>query len=83
MLIGIMGAILTFGHLLILWAADHLEASAMAPMPYLEMVTSTLLGLFFFREYPAVTTWIGVILVIVGGLFVAWRESQKAKKDPP
>lgn len=82
-MIGIMGAILTFGHLLILWAADHLEASAMAPMPYLEMVTSTLLGLFFFKEYPALTTWIGVGFVIGGGLFVAWRESQKAKALQP
>ena len=82
MMIGIMGAILTFGHLLILWAADHLEASAMAPMPYLEMVTSTLLGLFFFKEYPAITTWIGVVLVIGGGMFVAWRESRKSKQRP-
>lgn len=75
--IAIMGAILTLGHSLIVWAADRLEASAMAPMPYFEMVTATILGYLIFGEFPALSVWLGCGLVIGGGLFVAWREARR------
>lgn len=78
--IGLMGVILTVGHCMILWAADRLEASAMAPMPYLEMVTSTIVGLFLFDEFPVLTTWLGCSMVVAGGLFVAWRESRVRRR---
>ncbi len=81
-MIGLMGAILTLGHGLIVWAADRLEASAMAPMPYLEMVTSTLLGLYFFDEFPEVTTWLGCGLVVGAGILIAWRESRLVRQTP-
>lgn len=80
-LIWIMGAVLTFGHCLIIWAAERLEASAMAVMPYLEMVTSTILGFLVFQEFPEASTWIGCSLIILGGLFVAWRESRAKAGD--
>ncbi|WP_421882028.1 DMT family transporter [Pacificispira sp.] len=75
--IAIMGAVLTLGHGLIVWAADRLEASAMAPMPYFEMVTATVLGYVVFNEFPALSVWLGCGLVIGGGLFVAWRETRR------
>ena len=75
--IAIMGAVLTLGHGLIVWAADRLEASAMAPMPYFEMVTATILGYLIFGEFPALSVWLGCGLVIGGGLFVAWREARR------
>jgi drug/metabolite transporter (DMT)-like permease len=81
-LVGIMGAILTAGHCLIIWAAERLEASAMAPMPYLEMITSTAVGLILFDEFPEATTWIGCALIVAGGLFVAWRESRLGRPPP-
>jgi len=80
--IAIMGAVLTFGHCLIIWAADQLEASAMAPMPYMEMITSTMVGFFVFDEFPVATVWIGCGLIVAGGLFVAWRESRAIKRMP-
>lgn len=69
-----IGLAMTLGHLLVIWAATRLEASAMAPMPYLEMVTSTALGFLVFGDFPDVTTWIGCATVMACGLFVAWRE---------
>jgi drug/metabolite transporter (DMT)-like permease len=78
-LIAIMGLVLTAGHGLIIWAADRAEASAMAPTPYLEMVTATAVGYFVFGEFPVLTTWVGCGLVIAAGLFVAWRESRIGK----
>lgn len=75
--IAIMGAVLTLGHGLIIWAADRVEASAMAPMPYMEMVTATVLGYLVFDELPGIAVWFGCVLVIGAGLFVAWRENRR------
>jgi len=82
-MIGIMGAILTLGHGLIVWAADRLEASAMAPMPYLEMVTSTIVGYYVFQDFPTLTTWIGCGMVTASGIFIAWRENRLNKQIDP
>lgn len=69
-----IGVSMTLGHLLVIWAAVRLQASAMAPMPYLEMVTSTALGVLVFGDFPDALTWIGCAAVMGCGLFVAWRE---------
>lgn len=74
--IALIGIVLVIGHGLVVWAADRVEASAMAPMPYLEMVTSTLVGLLIFDEFPEAIVWAGCALVIAGGLYIAWRESR-------
>ncbi|MBP5858799.1 DMT family transporter [Marivibrio halodurans] len=72
-----MGVIMALGHLLILWAADRAEASAMAPMPYLEMVMATILGYFVFGDFPDALTWAGCAIVVGAGLFVALREGRR------
>lgn len=73
-MMGLIGLVMAPGHLLVIWAADRVEASAMAVTPYLEMVTSTILGLLIFGDFPDVLTWSGCALVVGCGLFVAWRE---------
>lgn len=79
-MLGFLGLNMAIGHLLILWAADRAEASAMAPMPYMEMVMATTLGYFIFGDFPDLYTWIGCAIVIASGLFVALRER---KTMPP
>lgn len=74
-----MGLIMALGHLLILWAADRAEASAMAPMPYLEMVMATALGYLVFGDFPDALTWAGCGIVVAAGLFVALREGRQAQ----
>jgi drug/metabolite transporter (DMT)-like permease len=77
--IAAIGVVLVIGHGMVVWAADRVEASAMAPMPYLEMVTSTLVGLVFFDEFPEAIVWAGCALVVGGGLYIAWRESRNPR----
>lgn len=77
--IGVIGIVLVIGHGMVVWAADRVEASAMAPMPYLEMVTSTLVGLIFFDEFPEAIVWGGCALVVGGGLYIAWREARGSR----
>lgn len=77
-----MGLVMALGHLLILWAADRAEASAMAPMPYLEMVMATVLGYAIFGDFPDGFTWTGCAIVVAAGLFVALRESRRTPQPP-
>lgn len=75
-----IGLVMVAGHLMVFWAADRVEASALAVTPYLEMVTSTVLGFWIFGDFPDLYTWIGCGVVVSAGLFVAWREQQAARR---
>lgn len=77
-----MGIIMSLGHLLILWAADRAEASAMAPMPYLEMVMATAMGYLVFGDFPDALTWTGCGIVVAAGLFVVLRERRMGPRGP-
>ena len=69
-----IGGVMALGHLCIITALDSVEASAIAPLPYLEMVTATALGYFWFGDFPDALTWTGCAVVLCAGLFVAYRE---------
>ena len=69
-----IGAIMALGHLLIIRGLDHIEASAMAPLTYLEIVTATVVGYLWFGDFPDALTWTGCAVVIGAGLFVIYRE---------
>ena len=74
--ITMIGAVMALGHLLIIKALQFVEASAIAPMPYLELITATALGFVWFGEFPGISTWIGCAIVIGAGLFIAYREKR-------
>lgn len=80
-----LGAVMALGHLFIIRGLDHIEASAMAPLTYLEIVTATALGYFLFGDFPDALTWAGCAVVIAAGLFVIYRErrvQQRIVTDP-
>lgn len=76
-----IGLVMLTGHLMVFWAADRIEASALAVTPYLEMVTSTVLGYLIFGDFPEMLTWAGCAIVIGAGLFVAWREQVASRRN--
>ncbi|HZD24943.1 MAG TPA: DMT family transporter [Alphaproteobacteria bacterium] len=78
LLFAAMGGVMGIGHLLIIQALDFVEASAMAPLPYLELVTATVVGYLWFGDFPDILTWAGCAVVIGAGLFVAYRERAAA-----
>lgn len=61
------------GQYLIIRAYDFGEASLIAPLAYLEMVTSTLASWYFFSQVPDAITFIGVAILIASSLFIAFR----------
>ncbi len=66
--------IATFGHLMIVRAYDHAEASLLAPLAYTEMVTSVILGWVFFRDFPDAYTFLGVAILIACAIYISMRE---------
>ena len=79
-----LGAIATFGHYLIVRAYDHAEASLLAPLAYTEMVTSTLLGWWIFRDLPDGWTFLGVGILIGCAVYISVRERQaKGRLEVP
>ncbi len=75
--------IATFGHLLIVKAYDHAEASLLAPLAYTEMVTSVLLGWLFFGDFPDLWTFVGVAILIACAIYISMRERAAGKSAAP
>ena len=72
-----LGVIATSGHFLVVLAFRRAPASLLAPFQYLEIVSATLLGFFFFAEFPDPISWLGVAIIVGSGVFVAWRERRR------
>ena len=69
-----LAAIANIGHYCIVRAYDHAEASLLAPLAYTEMVTSTILGLIFFGDFPDAYTFLGVGILIACAIYISMRE---------
>ena len=71
LVIGLMSA---GGHLLVIMAFRHAPASVLAPFQYFEIVTATIFGLIVFGDFPTLSKWIGIAIIIGSGLYTFWRE---------
>ena len=76
-----LGAIATFGHYLIVRAYDYSEASLLAPLAYTEMVMATVLGWYFFGDFPDALTFLGVAILIACALYITLTERTRATPD--
>lgn len=74
-----LGASGGIGHLLVTMAYEHVDASVIAPLSYLEMVSTVILGYLVFNEFPVTATWIGIGLICGSGIVIAWRETLRRK----
>jgi drug/metabolite transporter (DMT)-like permease len=75
----IMGAIAALAHMMFAMAFQRVEAGALAPFQYLEIVGATTLGFFVFGDFPDTLTWAGTALILAAGLYVFYRERQAAR----
>jgi len=77
--LAIMGAIAALAHMMFAMAFQRVEAGALAPFQYLEIVGATTLGYFVFGDFPDALTWAGTALILSAGLYVFYRERQAAR----
>ncbi len=78
MLLGV-GIVATLGHVLIVFAYDHAEASLLAPLAYTEMIMATIVGWWFFDDLPDRWTLFGVSILIACAIYISVRERARAK----
>jgi drug/metabolite transporter (DMT)-like permease len=49
----------------------------MAPLGYVELVGTTVLGYLIFGNFPDLWTWAGAGVIIASGLYIAARERRR------
>ena len=69
-----LGTISGYGHLMVVKAFQAAPVSLLAPFHYLEIITGTVLGFLIFSEFPTLSKWLGIAIIIGSGLFMIWRE---------
>lgn len=69
--LGLFGGV---GHYLVIRAFQCGPAAVIAPLGYVELVGSTILGYFIFGNFPDLWTWVGAAIIIASGLYIALRE---------
>ncbi len=76
LLIGVVGGI---AQICLTAALRFGPVAVVLPMDYSAIIWTTLLGAFIGEGWPMATTWIGAILIIASGLYIAWREHVRAR----
>lgn len=71
------------GHLLFIRALSLAPASLVAPFAYLNLLWSTLYGLFLWDYLPDRYTFMGAALIVASGLYVFHREARRKAASTP
>ena len=69
--LGLLGGL---GHYLVIKAFQLGRAAVIAPLGYVELIGSTVLGYVIFANFPDLWTWIGAGVIIASGIYIALRE---------
>jgi len=77
LLLALMGVFACLGHFFLILSLKYADASKLAPLGYFEIVTNVILGYYFFMDFPDVLTWFGLLIIIVSGVYISFRETYK------
>jgi len=72
--IGLLGG---FGHYLIIRAFQLGAAAVIAPLGYVELIGTAIIGYLVFGNFPDLWTWVGAIIIIASGIYIALRERRR------
>ena len=75
--LALMGIFACLGHLLLIYSLRYADASKLAPFGYFEIVTTIILGYYFFQDFPDIWTFIGLFIIISSGVYVYNSEIKK------
>jgi drug/metabolite transporter (DMT)-like permease len=79
-LLMLLGSISGYMHLLVVRAFRLAPLSLLAPFQYFEIISATVLGYALFGDFPTASKWLGIVIIVVSGLFIIWRERSKSKQ---
>ena len=69
-----IGFFASLGHLFIILSLRFADASKLAPFGYFEIVTSIIIGYYFFNHFPDSWTFLGLFIIISSGIYIFRRE---------
>lgn len=75
LLVGVLGAASQFALIL---AMRFAPASLVSPFLYLQIVWASLFGYVFFADIPRIETYLGAVLIIAAGLYLALSKQESA-----
>lgn len=83
-LLAASGVFVTVAHLLIVMALHLAEGATVAPLKYVSLVWSAVLGYLVWGDVPGPWKVAGALMVVAAGLFILYREAQvhKAARAP-
>lgn len=70
----LIGIASTTGHWIVVLAYRHGDASVLSPYAYMQLVWATVFGWLVFGSIPEVWTYVGAVVIVASGLFMAYRE---------
>ncbi|GGA98983.1 transporter [Brucella endophytica] len=77
------GLLAALANILLMFAAQHAPASAIASPQYSQMIWAILFGYFVFHDTIDLPMLIGIVLIIISGLFTFIREKKRGVAQPP
>ena len=78
MIMVVIGVLNAFGGYLISQGYRLSEASVAAPFEYIAIPLAVIWGFLVWSDLPDATAWVGILMILGAGLFVAWREIRSA-----
>jgi len=63
------------GYLCLTYAISIAPIGVLAPIEYIALMWAALFGYVFWQEIPTPSTWLGIALILLAGLYIMWRES--------
>ena len=80
-LIVALGTAIATGGYAISAAYRRSEPAFIAPFEYIAMPVAVLWGIVIFAEYPELTAYLGIGLILVSGLVLIWREAVARRQE--
>ncbi len=81
LLLVLLGTISGYIHLLVVRAFRMAPLSVLAPFQYFEIIAATIFGYWLFGDFPTVSKWVGISIIVASGLFILWREHTRAQES--
>ncbi|MCV2876389.1 DMT family transporter [Rhodobacteraceae bacterium XHP0102] len=85
MTLAAVGVMATISHLLLSVALKLAPTATIAPLQYVEIAGSVVVGYILFQDFPDALTWVGIAIIVGAGLYVFARErrAEIARRPTP
>jgi drug/metabolite transporter (DMT)-like permease len=76
-MMGGIGVFACIGHLFLILSLKYADASKLAPLGYTEIIPNVLIGYYFFGNFPDNWTFLGLLIIVISGIYISRREVVK------